>query len=284
MTGSLKKAFVIGWPIKHSRSPLIHNYWIEKYGISGHYVKIAVSPEELFSFLKTFDKLGFVGGNITVPHKEQTFKSIENSDEIASRIGASNTVWTNGGKMYSANTDGYGFLANLDHQQSGWDDINNVALVLGAGGASRAIIDALLQRKFETIYIANRTIQRADDLVKLFGHRCKAIDINKISGILAQTNFLVNTTSLGMSGQPELNISLDALPRESVVTDIVYAPLKTQLLLQAERRGNRIIDGLGMLLHQAVPGFEKWFGVRPEVTRELRNIILHDMGIEESQC
>lgn len=284
MTKPLKKAFVIGWPIKHSRSPLIHNYWIEKYGIAGHYEKLAVSPEELTSFLNTFDKLGYVGGNITVPHKEQSFKTIEKSDEVASRIGACNTVWTDCGKMHSANTDGYGFLANLDHQQSGWDDNNNVAMVLGAGGASRAIIDALLQRKFETVYIANRTIQRANDLVKLFGQRCKAIDIDKIPCTLGQTNFLVNTTSLGMSGQPELNISLDALPMESVVTDIVYTPLKTKLLLQAEQRGNRIIDGLGMLLHQAVPGFEKWFGVRPEVTGELRNIILHDMGIEENQC
>lgn len=270
----MKKAFVTGWPINHSKSPDLHGYWIKYYGLDASYQAIAVAEEDFPEFLETIEANGFVGGNITLPHKETTYKLISNKDAAAERIGAANTIWFEDGKIKAGNTDSYGFSANLDEYAPQWRDGKH-AVVLGAGGASRAIIHALQNADFDRIDILNRTVSRAEDLAEHFGKGCTGNSLHSLSDNIDGADLLVNTTSLGMVGKDNGTIpDLKYLKKDAVVTDIVYTPLKTPLLLAAEAKGNPIVDGLGMLLHQAVPGFERWFGIRPEVTQELRKHIL----------
>ncbi|HOV03844.1 MAG TPA: shikimate dehydrogenase [Kaistiaceae bacterium] len=272
------RAFVIGWPIRHSRSPVIHGHWLKTYGLAGSYEAVPVEPAALAGFLASLAANGFVGGNVTVPHKEGAFAAADRADEIATRLGAANTLWLEDGRLCASNTDGYGFLANLDAGQPGWDDVKGPAVVLGAGGAARAIVHALAARGLAPIRIANRTLTRVDDFKARFGPTIEAVSWENRSAALEDARLLVNTTSLGMAGEPDVDIDLSRLPADALVTDIVYVPLETGLLRAARQRGNPVVDGLGMLLHQAVPGFERWFGLRPEVTDELRAVVLAHIG------
>jgi shikimate dehydrogenase len=276
----LKTAFVIGFPISHSKSPIIHNHWLNNLQIAGNYEKIAVDPHDLKEFITGFAQQGYCGGNVTIPHKEAVLAYVDVIYPTAKRLQAANTIWMENGKIHADNTDGYGFLANIDQNKPNWDQNDSVkqALILGAGGASRPIIDGLLARGFD-IALTNRTKSRSDAIVDLFKSlgfegRIEAIEWDAKNQALKDRSLLVNTTALGMTGQPELEIDLSTLPLEALVTDIVYNPLQTALLKQAQDRGNPNIDGLGMLLHQAVPGFEKWFGARPQVTQYLRDLVL----------
>lgn len=276
----MRNAAVTGHPISHSKSPLIHGYWLKQHGIDGSYIAQDVPPETAESFYGSLAKHGFVGCNVTIPNKEHAYNSAGKLDDAAKMIGAVNTLWLDeAGVLNGSNTDGLGFLGNLDQMMPNWDNSGHKAIVLGAGGASRAIIWALLSRGFTEVYIANRTLEKAEKLADHFGSNTIAITWDSLGAKLGEADVLVNTTSLGMVGQPELSISLDNLSKSAVVTDIVYSPLQTKLLRDAAQRGNPTVDGLGMLLHQAVPGFEKWFGVRPEVTSELREMILREMGL-----
>ena len=272
-----RKAFVIGDPVSHSRSPLIHSYWLKKHGIDGSYAAIHVKQSALPAFLDAMEKDGFSGGNITVPHKEAVFGHVAHHDEIADEIGAVNTIWFEGGTLRATNTDAYGFAQNLDERAPGWDRAKT-ALVLGAGGASRAIIVALKQRGFSGIRIANRSLERAEELSRRFGEKVTAHPLNAASELAADAGLVVNTTSLGMAGEGEIPINMKRLPGNALVTDIVYLPLETPFLKAARLAGLKTADGLGMLLHQARPGFEKWFGVLPQVTDELRQLIIDDMA------
>jgi shikimate dehydrogenase len=278
---NFNKAFVIGYPIKHSRSPLIHNYWLSKYDISGSYVSLEVPPEQLGMFLSEMDRSGYCGGNVTLPHKERVFAACATVTEMARKIGAVNTIWREGGVLCGDNTDVGGFLANLDAEAPDWDLDCEKAAVIGAGGAARAIIVGLAARRIPEVKILNRS---ADRMLKLASEaeswgfrRVWTQLLNDEPGALNGEALLVNTTSLGMTGQPKLSIDLDGLRQGAVISDIVYAPLETDLLADGRRRGHRISSGLGMLLHQAAPGFERWFGVRPEVTSELRDLIIEDL-------
>ncbi len=272
------KSCVIGWPIEHSRSPLIHGHWLDQHGIDGSYTKHAVAPDNLESFLSTMKTNGFAGCNVTVPHKEAVLEYAAQSDEAARAIGAANTLWFDEGELHASNTDGYGFLANLDERAPGWDENSSCALVLGAGGAARAILHALAGRSFRDIILINRTRSRADDLADHFQGSIRVANWEVRNALVEECALLVNTTTLGMTGQPPLAIDLSSADAACVVTDLVYAPLRTQLLEQASEAGLRSVDGLGMLLHQAVPGFEKWFGVRPEVDSDLRDLVIADIG------
>ena len=277
---TMRKAFVIGWPIEQSKSPLIHTHWLSDFGIDGSYEKIAVAPQELGTFVATMQRQGFVGGNVTLPHKQAILAHVDVIHQTAKRLGAANTVWLEDGKLHADNTDGYGFLANLDQSAPGWDQKNDAkALVLGAGGAARPIVDGLISRGSKVVTLVNRTRERAEDLAALFadlgyGERVVVADWEQRSACVAGQNIVVNTSSLGMIGHHPLDLSLDALSASALVTDIVYNPLETELLAQAKARGNGTVDGLGMLLHQAVPGFERWFGARPTVTDQLRDLVL----------
>lgn len=274
-----KKAFVTGFPIKHSRSPLIHGFWFKELGLDGSYEAIEVAPENFVEFATSLAKNGFVGGNVTIPHKEVAFATVETRDEAANAIGAVNTLWLENGKLCGGNTDAYGFAANLDALAPGWDNADT-ALVLGAGGAGRAIVYALQKRGFSRIAIVNRTLSRAEELAGHFGHGVSAHGWDAARRLVKDAGLIVNTTSLGMSGHGEAEefpLDLTEAQKSAVATDIVYVPLKTPFLTGAEAAGLKTVDGLGMLLHQAVPGFERWFGKRPEVTEALRNYILDDM-------
>ncbi|WP_417687318.1 shikimate dehydrogenase [Roseibium sp.] len=274
-----KKVAITGWPVAQSRSPMVQGYWLKKHGIDGDYGRQAVEPENAEKFYANFAASGLSGGNVTVPHKEVAAKACDWLDDAAKAMGAVNTLWLDDdGKLCGANTDGIGFLGNLDQWAPGWDNEPGVAVVLGAGGASRAIIWSLLSRGFKEVHIFNRTVEKARELVRQFGSKTFAHGWEEVEDYLGKADILVNTTSLGMTGKPPLEIDLSKLSRTALVTDAIYSPLKTDLLLQAEARGNPIVDGLGMLLHQAVPGFERWFGVRPEVDDELRALILADLG------
>lgn len=269
-----RRAFITGWPVSHSKSPMLHGYWLNEFGISGIYEAAPVESEKFKDFIASLPASGFVGGNVTIPHKEQAFELIANRSAAAEEIGAVNTIWIEGDIIYADNTDSYGFMANLDQQSPGWRK-HKKATVLGAGGASRAVIHGLLSAGFTEIRIANRTISRASALSDRFGKATSAHGLDAVPELLGDSDVLVNTTSIGMSGNQEGSLPpLDAMPAHSLVTDIVYTPLITPLLASARERGLETVDGLGMLLHQAVPGFEKWFGKRPEVTQGLRNHIL----------
>ncbi|WP_319533365.1 shikimate dehydrogenase [uncultured Cohaesibacter sp.] len=274
------KAFVIGWPISHSKSPTIHSHWLEQHNLAGSYEKIAVEPDKLEAFVASLADKGFVGGNVTIPHKEAILPFVDVLHPTAKILGAANTLWFEGDKLYADNTDGYGFLANLDQHQPSWDQNPGAkALVLGAGGAARPIVHGLIERGFEKVTVVNRTRQRAEALALHFetlgmGKVISVSDWEARESLLEDCDLVVNTSSLGMTGQPPLDMDLSALPKSALVSDIVYTPLITGLLDQAQARGNPIVDGLGMLLHQAVPGFEHWFGTRPQVTDELRSLVL----------
>ncbi|MCF6321095.1 MAG: shikimate dehydrogenase [Rhizobiaceae bacterium] len=273
MVKSIPRAFVIGWPISHSLSPDLHTYWLKQYGIDGSYEKIAVARENLPKFINNLKTEGFVGGNITFPHKESAFSNITDISATATRLKAINTLWFENGTLKADNTDGYGFCTNLDEFASDWRKAQTV-LVLGAGGASKAIILALINAGIKKITIVNRTAKRATSLADQMGKPCRARPWSDIAELLQNTDLLINTTSLGMKGQPPLEIDISPLPASAIVTDIVYNPLQTDLLIQANSLKLKTVDGIGMLLHQAVPGFEKWFGVRPQVTSGLRQHVL----------
>ncbi len=271
------RAFIIGWPVAHSRSPLIHRYWLDELHLKGSYERIALPPDELENFLSTLDDRGFVGGNVTLPHKERAFALCAETTPMAARLEAVNTLWMEAGKLHGDNTDVIGFLAALDEDVPGWGKVLEKVVVLGAGGAARGIVHALMSRGARRILVINRTRGRGEDLRSRFGASIAFGEYSDLAGALAGADLLVNTTSLGMAGQPPLDIDLAPLPDHAVVADIVYIPLETSLLLQAHRRGLRTSSGLGMLLHQAVPGFERWFGRRPQVTPELRARIAADI-------
>ena len=276
MSDGRKAACVIGWPVKHSRSPLIHNYWIKKHGLDADYRIEEVPPEAFPDFVRNLRERGYVGANVTVPHK-QAAMTLSEPDERARAVGAANTLWYNDGSLRSTNTDVEGFLANLDSATPGWDRGLETAVVLGAGGGARAVVYALLQREVQRVYVINRTPGRAEVLQKQFGARVRAAGWDETTGLLGGAGIFVNTTTLGMNGQPPLEINLRC-PASLVVADLVYVPLTTRLLAMARERGLRTADGLGMLLHQAVRGFELWFGIRPEVTPELRALVEADLA------
>ena len=278
MTTANRAACVIGWPVEHSRSPLIHNYWLRQYGIAGEYRRELVPPEEFASFVKSLAARGYVGANVTVPHKEAAL-ALSQPDERARAVGAVNTLWLENGVLRATNTDVEGFLDNLDACAMGWDRELNKAVVLGAGGAARAVIFGLLARGAERIVVVNRTLDRAETLRRKFGARIDALVWDQAGGALGDAMLLVNTTTLGMQGQPALAIDLARLPGQAVVADLVYAPVLTPLLAAANARGLQTADGLGMLLHQAVRGFALWFGKTPTVTPELRALVEADLGM-----
>jgi shikimate dehydrogenase len=278
---AVTQAFVVGHPIAHSRSPLIHGHWLAEYGIAGSYTRRDVAPEAFPDFLRTLRQNGFAGGNVTIPHKEAAFRLVEILTPRAQKIGAVNTVFFDAdGRLCGDNTDAPGFVAHLD-QSLGADwpaRARGTALVLGAGGAARAIVVGLIERGLSRVLIANRTRDRAESLVALDPARIAALDWSDLPAALSQAGLLINTTALGMVGHPPLAIDLGTLPPEAAVADIVYAPLETALLAAARRRNLAAVDGLGMLLHQAVPGFEAWFGPRPAVTPALRDRIVADLA------
>jgi shikimate dehydrogenase len=269
LTGAARIAGVMGWPVKHSRSPRLHGFWLEKHGIDGAYVPLAVRPEELPAALRALPVLGFAGANLTVPHKELAVPVIDHLEPLARRIGAANTIVVrDDGSLAGSNTDAFGFIESIRAGAPGWRPGDRPAVVVGAGGAARAVIVALLDEGARTIRLVNRTKDRAARLAEEFG--AKAYGLGDWKAALDGAGLLVNTTTQGMTGEPPLDIDLASLPTDAVVNDIVYVPLETPLLAAARRRGNRVVDGLGMLLHQARPGFRAWFGVDPEVTPELR--------------
>jgi shikimate dehydrogenase len=256
MAEPAKKAFVCGHPIAHSRSPMIHGHWLRAHGIDGSYTAVDVSPGDFPAFLRNLAEAGFAGGNVTIPHKEAAFAEVARRDAAAEAIGAVNTVWFEDGRLHGGNTDAFGFAANLDAFAPGWDRAS-AALVLGAGGAARAVIHALKVRGIADIRVVNRTVARARELADHFGAGVSAHGGRATAELSADAGVLVNTTSVGMDGNGDLPADPQWLPAGAVVADIVYVPLKTPLLAAAEKRGLTVVDGLGMLLHQAVPGFER---------------------------
>ena len=264
-------AGVIGSPIAHSKSPQLHQHWLKTYGIKGFYIPMDVASTDLERVIRTLPKMGFVGVNVTTPHKEAILSIADLITDRAILIGAANTlIFREDGKIHADNTDGYGFIENLKNGAPHWSAKSGPAAVLGAGGAARAVITSLLDAGVPEILLSNRTRVRAEKLRSDFGNRVQIFDWVRAGNMLENASLVVNTTSLGMLGKPELRVPLDGLRADSVVTDLVYAPLKTQLLETAEQIGCVTVDGLGMLLHQAVPAFERWFGTRPEVDRATR--------------
>jgi shikimate dehydrogenase len=272
-----RRACVIGHPVAHSRSPAIHKFWLAEHGIDGDYVREDVAPERIAAFLGGFADSGYVGANVTVPHKEAAF-AIADADAIARELGAVNTVWLEDRQLLGTNTDVHGFLANLNEQQPGWDKRTRLAVVLGAGGAARAIVYGLIELGVARIVLVNRTAARAEALAAQFGAGVRSVGFGELDRALAEADLLVNATSLGMQGAPPLAVPMGALKPGAVVHDIVYLPLETPLLRYARARGHPVVDGLGMLLHQAAPAFERFFGVKPQVTPALRQHVLADLG------
>ncbi len=271
-------AFVAGWPVKHSRSPLIHRHWLKTFGIDGDYRLEPVKPEDFPAFvaeLKSGDSI-YAGGNVTIPHKEAASALADRCDTVAEELGAANTLWMKDGHLWATNTDVHGFAANLDERHPGWDRVSR-AVVLGAGGASRAVIRALRDRGISEINVVNRTLSRAVELADRFGPTIHAHSMAALSEVIQGAGLFINTTSLGMDGHDVPPIDFSAMSTGALVTDIVYVPLQTPILKQAEARGIATVDGLGMLLHQAVPGFERWFGIRPQVDETLRSLVIADM-------
>jgi shikimate dehydrogenase len=268
-----KHACVIGWPVSHSRSPLIHGYWLGKYGILGTYDRQAVRPEHVKPFLENLHESGYLGCNVTLPHKEAVFGLVNIADDATRRLGVVNTVFSRNGELWGTSTDGDGFIANILAAVPDWKVSGRNIMLLGAGGAARAIAGTLVDRGAAQVQIANRTLERAQTLRVELGKRIAPLAWTEAAGALAEADLLVNTTSLGMQGQPDLELNLDRLPSTTIVSDIVYVPLETTFLVRARERGNRVVPGLGMLLHQAVRGFELWFGVKPAVTQELYDFV-----------
>ena len=271
MTDTIPLAGVIGSPIAHSRSPQLQRHWLVTHGLAGHYIPMDIKTQDLADAIRMLPKLGFVGVNVTIPHKETVLDIADLVTDRATMIGAANTlIFRKDGKIHADNTDGYGFLENLKTGAPNWDPTAAPVAVLGAGGAARAVVAALLDAGVPEVMIANRTQIRADRLAEDLGHRVKVVDWVHAPNMIDDANLLVNTTSLGMVGKADLRVPLDGLRPDMVVTDLVYTPIKTKLLEVAEAAGCTTVDGLGMLLHQAVPGFERWFGVRPTVDSAAR--------------
>ena len=268
-------AGVIGAPIAHTKSPMLHNHWLRQTGVPGHYIPLHIEPSDLKQTLKMLPKMGFIGLNVTVPHKETVMRLVDIVTDRATLIGAANTlIFKRDGKIQADNTDGYGFIENLTSGAPDWNASAGPALVLGAGGAARAVIAALLEYNIPEIFLTNRTRDRAENLKDIFGPKVKIIDWVDAANAIEDAALVVNATSLGMEGKPELRVPLDGLRLETVVTDLVYAPLKTTLLKTAQDIGCRTVDGLGMLIHQAAPGFKHWFGVDPVIDEKTRAILI----------
>ena len=279
LSGKARVAGVMGWPIGHSRSPRLHGHWFERYAIAGVYIPLPVRPEDVSLAFQALPRLGFLGWNVTVPHKETACRLVDALDPLAARIGAVNTVLVGtDGRTHGLNSDGAGFLANLRQQAPAWRPADGPVMLLGAGGSARAVAVTLLDAGVPALRLANRTHERAADLARELAALgpVSAIGWGEIGDALRDTRLLVNCTSLGMTGQPPLAIDLAPLPVPAVVADLVYAPLETELLAQARRRGHAGVDGLGMLLHQAAVGFAHWGGVAPEVDAQLRTAVLTD--------
>jgi shikimate dehydrogenase len=276
VTNGVRAACVIGWPIEHSRSPLIHNYWLKTYGIPGAYRREAIPPERFQSFVRSLAGNGYVGANVTVPHKEAAL-ACSLPDDRARAVGAANTLWFDG-ELRSTNTDVEGFLDNLDASVPGWDRDRGPAVVLGAGGAARAVVHGLLERGIDNVVVINRSAERAQALQERFGNRVRTASWDERNAGLADGKLLVNTTTLGMQSQPDLALDVARMPANAIVAELVYAPAVTTLLRAAKARGLRTADGLGMLLYQAVRGFTLWFGKKPEVTDELRRLLAADLS------
>ena len=272
-----KAACIIGWPVEHSRSPLIHNYWLKLYRIAGEYRREAVPPERFAAFVQTLGARGYAGANVTVPHKEAAL-ALSQPDDRARAVGAANTLWLDDDRLRSTNTDVEGFLDNLDACAPGWDRGLAQAVVLGAGGAAHAVVRGLLLREIARVIVVNRTRSRAEALRDRFGKPVHPARWDECTALLADTRLLINATTLGMQSEPELKVDIGRLPMDAVVADLVYVPLRTALLRAANARGLRTADGLGMLLHQAVRGFALWFGKTPEVTAELRALVEADLA------
>jgi shikimate dehydrogenase len=273
MTANIPHAYVIGNPVKHSRSPQIHRYWLKHYHLDGCYDLAELAPEQLKAFIEKLRRNDNAGANVTLPYKRDVMPYLDQIDEDACNVGAVNTIYKQDGKLLGTNTDVYGFLTHLSLSAPDWRDTTQNVMIIGAGGAARAILSAMKKTNIDNVYIANRTKLRAQNLAKDIHPAAQAVEMSGLHNKLANIDLLINTTSLGMTGQPPLELNLSALPKHSIVVDIVYSPLKTDLLYQAEKCGLVAVDGLGMLLHQAVRGFELWFGTRPEVTPELRRLV-----------
>lgn len=272
------RACVIGWPISHSRSPLIHNYWLRQYGIEGTYTKEPVKPEDLEAFLRSFNARGLAGCNVTVPYKEAAFTLAAIREPSAAAVNAANTLWLDNGLLACANTDTYGFMANLDASAPDWRKRSGPILILGAGGAARAVVYGFLEAGMSDVRIFNRSPDRAQDLARHFGSRVTTQSWDVRNEHVSEAAVIVNTTTLGMNAAGSIGIDFTRAQTGSVAVDLVYVPLETEFLKSARANGLIGVDGLGMLLHQAVPGFEKWFGVRPVVTTELYQMIASDIG------
>lgn len=272
------KACVIGWPVAHSRSPLIHRFWLDRLKIEGSYELAAVAPADFPAFLRDLTRQGFAGANVTLPHKQTAFELCDIRTETAACLKVVNTLWIEAGKLCGDNTDAAGFAGALDQDAPGWDINFRTAVIIGAGGAARAIVYALKLRGMRRIFLINRSKERAAELASDFGPWIEIVDFPDLPGVLAGANLLINTTSLGMRGQPPLAVDLSPLPPDAVVSDIVYVPLETALIRAAKARGLRAVSGTAMLLHQAVPGFERWFGMKPCVTPELRGVVEADIA------
>jgi shikimate dehydrogenase len=273
----MKRACVVGWPVAHSRSPLIHGFWLAKYGIEGSYVKQPLRPDQAAEFLRNLPAHGFVGCNVTLPHKETAFAVADERGPAAAAVGAANTLWLEGGRLVAESTDTLGFINNLKATVPDVDLRGAAVAILGAGGAARAVIYSLLSEGVGGVRLMNRTHARAETLARHFGARITVHDWEQRNTCVRGARLLVNTTTLGMTGADRLDLDVSALDSRCIVADIVYVPLTTPLLAAARARGLATVDGLGMLLHQAAPGFEKWFGVRPEVTEELRALLARDI-------
>ncbi len=284
MIDAVAKAFVIGHPVAHSRSPMIHGYWLKSFALPGRYEAVDIAPEALEPFLHSLADQGYKGGNVTLPLKEETCRIVDTLGRLtttAATIGAINTLYFEDGVLIGDNTDAAGFIANLDATlNAGWHDSVKTVLVLGAGGAARAVIAGLSGKTTATIFVANRTRSRAEDLRAINPARIETLDWRNAQAAVAGADLIVNTTSLGMAGQPPLDLRLNTAKKTAIAADIVYVPLTTPLLREAELYHLRCVDGLGMLLHQAVPGFARWFGKVPQVTNDLRRLIEADLAMK----
>ena len=268
-------ATVIGHPVAHSKSPNVHGYWLRKYGLKGHYIPMDIEPDKLSDLLPRLADLGFVGANVTIPHKERVMEIADLITDRATLIGAANTlIFRKDGRIHADNTDGYGFIENIRQAIPDWNPKSGPAVVFGAGGACRAVLASLIDVGVPRIILTNRTRIRAEKLREDFGNRVQVVEWVQAGNVLEEADLVVNTTSLGMTGKPEMRVPLDGLRSGAIVNDLVYTPLQTRLLATAEDRGCRVVDGLGMLLHQAVPGFERWFGKRPIVDENVRAAVL----------
>ena len=268
-------AAVLGHPINHSKSPKLHNYWLSLFDIDGHYIPLDIDPRNFENSIRALSGLGFVGANVTIPYKEKVLKIADKISDRAAIIGAANTLtFLQDGTIYADNTDGYGFLQNIKCKYNDWSAGEGTSVVFGAGGASRAILGALIEDGANEVILANRTRSRADQLRSDFGAKIKVVDWMKVQNYLSDASTVINATSLGMEGKAELPIPLQGLKKNTLVTDIVYTPLNTPLLENAAKRGCRTVDGLGMLIHQAIPGFERWFGMKPDVSENLRKLLI----------